>query len=149
MVEDRRPYAGDIDVADLWAQLQAGTGAVLVDVRTRAEWAFVGVPDLGSVGPAPVLAEWQRYPAMDRAPEFVAEVGAELDRRGAAPGSGTPVYFLCRSGARSAAAAAAMTAAGYGPCFNVTDGFEGPVGPDGHRGTVGGWKAAGLPWKQS
>jgi adenylosuccinate synthase len=32
--------------------------------------------------------------------------------------------------------------------FNVADGFEGPVDAEGHRGTVAGWKAEGLPWRQ-
>ena len=38
-----------------------------------------------------------------------------------------------------------MTEQGFGPCYNVAGGFEGPPDGDRHRGTVGGWKAAGLP----
>ncbi|HMT49022.1 MAG TPA: rhodanese-like domain-containing protein, partial [Dietzia sp.] len=64
-------------------------------------------------------------------------------------GPDTPVLFLCRSGARSAAAASAATAAGYGPAYNVAEGFEGDPDDTGHRGTVNGWKVAGLPWRQS
>ena len=59
-----------------------------------------------------------------------------------------PVVFLCRSGARSIAAAEAATAAGFGPAYNVLDGFEGATNTDGHRGDAG-WRAEGLPWKQS
>jgi rhodanese-related sulfurtransferase len=59
-----------------------------------------------------------------------------------------PVLFLCRSGVRSAAAAEAAARAGYAHAYNVTEGFEGPLDADGHRG-VSGWKAAGLPWRQS
>jgi len=61
----------------------------------------------------------------------------------------TPLLFLCRSGVRSAAAARAMTAAGYSTCLNVSDGFEGPMDAQGKRGSQAGWKAAGLPWRQS
>jgi len=60
-----------------------------------------------------------------------------------------PLLFLCRSGARSAAAAKAMTAAGYSTCLNVADGFEGPLDANGKRGSAAGWKATGLPWRQT
>ena len=80
-------------------------------------------------------------------PDFVAAADKAL--RGAGRGPDAPVYFICRSGARSASAAAAMTAAGYSNCFNVAGGFEGQRDEGGHRGTVDGWKAAGLPWVQS
>jgi rhodanese-related sulfurtransferase len=58
------------------------------------------------------------------------------------------VLFLCRSGGRSRNAAVAMTAAGFGSCYNVAEGFEGDKDGEGHRGRVGGWKLAGLPWRQ-
>jgi rhodanese-related sulfurtransferase len=79
---------------------------------------------------------------MARNPDFAAE----LARAGI--GKGQPLYFLCRSGARSRSAAIAMTGLGYGPCSNVAGGFEGNRDSDGHRGTVEGWKAAGCPWRQ-
>jgi rhodanese-related sulfurtransferase len=140
-------YAGDLEVGEVWNRLADDPRAVLVDVRTRAEWSFVGLPDLRPLGKAPVLIEWQSYPAMGVNPGFVQDLGEELARLGAAPDA--PVFFLCRSGVRSQAAAAAATAAGHTAAFNVAGGFEGPVGPDGHRGAVAGWKASGLPWVQS
>jgi rhodanese-related sulfurtransferase len=76
-------------------------------------------------------------------PEFVAALSSALSDKE------TPLLFLCRSGARSAAAAKAMTAAGYSTCFNVADGFEGPLDAQAKRGAAGGWKAAGLPWRQT
>jgi len=59
------------------------------------------------------------------------------------------VVFLCRSGARSRAAAIAMTAAGFAKAFNASGGFEGDLDALRHRGNNNGWKAAQLPWKQS
>jgi rhodanese-related sulfurtransferase len=59
-----------------------------------------------------------------------------------------PLYFLCRSGVRSAAAARAAAAAGFATVYNVADGFEGPPDARGHRGQVAGWKADDLPWRQ-
>jgi rhodanese-related sulfurtransferase len=140
-------YAGDVEVEEVWEQLKADPRILLVDVRTRAEWSFVGLPDLRSVGGQPALVEWQTFPAMAVNSAFVDSLRGELERRGLA--ADTPLYFLCRSGARSRSAAVAATEAGLGPAYNVAGGFEGPVGPDGHRGSIRGWKAAGLPWVQS
>ena len=139
-------YAGDVTAGDCWSVLSEDPDAFLIDVRSAAEWTFVGVPDAPADARPPVLAEWQSFPAMAVDPTFAAT----LEGRSRASG-GTPesrLYFLCRSGARSMAGAAAMTAAGFRRCFNVLDGFEGPVDADGHRGAVAGWKAAGLPWSQ-
>lgn len=140
-------YAGDLPSTEVWKALQEDKTAVLVDVRTRAEWTFVGIPDLSGIGNTPVLIEWQSYPAMDVDPGFVDNVRAALAERNAGPD--TPVYFLCRSGARSRSAATVLTQAGYTACFNISDGFEGPCDDLSHRGQVSGWKAAGLPWVQS
>jgi rhodanese-related sulfurtransferase len=134
-------YAGDVNPADAYVGLQSDAEAVLVDVRTTAEWSYVGLPDLRQIHRRVVLLEWQRFPDGVLNESFVQQLRQEDLREGA------PMYFLCRSGARSAAAAKAVTAAGLGPAYNVADGFEGHLGPDGHRG-VSGWKAAGLPWRQ-
>ena len=135
-------YAGDIDATQAWEALKNMPGAVLVDVRTRAEWNYVGVPVLEELGKQTVLVEWQTYPAGELNPTFVDDVGA------AGVGRDATLLFICRSGARSAAAAAAMTAAGYGTCYNVSGGFEGPHDQQQRRGTLDGWKARGLPWTQ-
>lgn len=136
-------YAGDVDPTEAWKMLSEDAGAVLVDVRTQAEWNFVGIPDLSGIGKTPALVQWQDYPAMSQNPDFVAAVAE------AVPDKDAPVLFLCRSGVRSRAAAIAMTAAGYRHCYNVSDGFEGNPDAGRHRGQVGGWKVAGLPWVQN
>ena len=135
-------YAGDVDVAEAWDGLRENAGAMLVDVRTRAEWNFVGVPDLSEAGKEPVLVEWQAFPAMEINASFVDAVSS------VAPDKNAPIYFLCRSGARSKSAAMAMTAVGYSACYNISDGFEGPHDAVQHRGSTAGWKARGLPWVQ-
>jgi rhodanese-related sulfurtransferase len=136
-------YAGDVSPAEAWQAVRDKGESMIIDVRTRAEWNFVGIPDLGEAGKQPLLVEWQRYPTMEANPAFVDEVRAA----GVEPGQ--PLYFLCRSGARSRAAAIAMTAAGFGPCYNIATGFEGDKDSEGHRGRSGGWKAEGLPWVQN
>ena len=134
-------YAGDVMPADAWALLQDNPDAVLVDVRTDAEWRFVGTPDLGPLDKQVQLVPWQLFPDGRPNPDFVGAVAGllEMDQ---------PVLFLCRSGVRSKAAAMALTAAGYGPCYNVAQGFEGDKDAEAHRGRTGGWKHAGLPWRQ-
>lgn len=140
-------YAGDVEPAQAWAALAGSSLAVLVDVRTVAEWNFVGIPDLSALDRSVVLVEWQRYPAMDVNDRFLGELEESL--AGLGLGREAEVYFLCRSGGRSQSAAIAATAGGYAAAFNVAGGFEGALGPDRHRGCVGGWKASGLPWIQS
>ena len=136
-------YAGDVAPATAWKILSEQKDAVLIDVRTRPEWNFVGLPDLEPLAKKPALVEWQVFPSMQPNPDFVTALSGAFANKDA------PLLFLCRSGARSAAAAKAMTAAGYSTCLNVADGFEGPLNAEAKRGSAGGWKAAGLPWRQT
>ncbi|AII08946.1 MULTISPECIES: rhodanese-like domain-containing protein [Rhodococcus] len=136
-------YAGDITPEHAWELLRENPDAVLVDVRTDAEWKYVGVPDTTSLGRKTVLIEWVSYPTGTRNDNFVDQ----LKEAGIAGGENAPVIFLCRSGQRSIGAAEAATAAGIGPSYNVLDGFEGGLDAEGHRGAVG-WRALGLPWRQ-
>ncbi len=135
-------YAGDITALDTWQRLVDDPEAVLVDVRTRAEWTFVGVADLSSLGREVVYVEWNRIDGTHNE-RFVED----LQAAGVTPGD-RPVFFLCRSGNRSVGAAEVATAAGIAPAYNVSDGFEGDLDENRHRG-VTGWRAAGLPWAQS
>jgi rhodanese-related sulfurtransferase len=140
-------YAGDVSAEEAYEILGREPKAQLVDVRTRAEWSYVGIPDLSGLGKETILAEWQRYPTMDVATDFVDHLERELERRSV--GREDPVLFLCRSGARSLSAAQAMLAAGWKGARNVSAGFEGPANAERHRGTLEGWKASTLPWIQS
>jgi rhodanese-related sulfurtransferase len=140
-------YAGDLQASETWELLQNEPQARLVDVRTSAEWGFVGTPDLSGLGREVLCVEWQRYPSMAVNSDFVAETKGALQRAGA--NADTPLVFLCRSGARSRAAAMAMTNAGFSRAYNLAGGFEGDLDAERHRGTNNGWKASGLPWRQS
>jgi rhodanese-related sulfurtransferase len=136
-------YAGDITPQQAWKLLGENPDAVLVDVRTEAEWRFVGVPDLSSLGREVVYTEWNRLDGTHN-DNFVAELADQLpDAAG-----DRPVIFLCRSGNRSISAAEAATEAGIAPSYNVLDGFEGHLDAENHRGGSG-WRAIGLPWKQT
>ncbi|MBL8700936.1 MAG: rhodanese-like domain-containing protein [Alphaproteobacteria bacterium] len=141
-------YAGDLSPQDAWKLLQADPAAVLVDVRSRPEWSFVGVPDLSSIGKKPVLVSWQHWGVGPQGPAMTPNATFAQDLAGAGVAPGAPVIFLCRSGARSRAAAIAVTQLGYARAYNLTGGFEGSHDSSRHRGRVDGWKAAGLPWGQ-
>jgi rhodanese-related sulfurtransferase len=139
-------YAGDISVSDAWEMLKSNPAAQIVDVRTAAEWNYVGLPDTSSLGRKVHTVEWQSFPSGQPNAAFVGEAVQAL---GAAATPETPVLFLCRSGVRSRAAAIAMTRAGFTHAYNIAGGFEGDLDGERHRGKSNGWKAAGLPWKQS
>jgi len=134
-------YAGDVTPCDAYAAVSGDGEALLLDCRTRAEWTYVGTPDLSGCGRETAFVEWQVFPDGSVNQYFVEQA------RAAGVRPGRPVYVICRSGVRSIAAAEALTAAGFGPAYNVLDGFEGPHDPHGHR-TLGGWKNDGLPWRQ-
>lgn len=127
------PYAGALTPAEAFALMQAG--AKLVDVRTKPELQYVGRV------PGSVLVEWQTYPANARNPDFLEQLGDAVK-------PGDTLMFLCRSGVRSHGAAAVAAQAGFADSYNVLEGFEGNKDAEQHRGTLGGWRKAGLPWVQ-
>src|ERR1700721_3722480 len=94
--EDDRGVAGDLSVEDAYAMLAKEENAALVDVRTEPEWQFVGVPDLAALGKKAIFRQWQTYPAMEVATDFVPGLVGELERRGADKSS--RVIFFCRWG---------------------------------------------------
>jgi rhodanese-related sulfurtransferase len=135
-------YAGDISSREAWEILNREPDAVLVDVRTEPEWAFVGLPDLSALEKRTVCLCWQAYPDM----RINSGFAQELEGLGVSPER--TILLICRSGVRSRHAAVALTAEGYRRCYNVAGGFEGPHDAEQHRGATDGWKAAGLPWRQ-
>jgi rhodanese-related sulfurtransferase len=128
------PYAGALTPSEAHELMKAG--AKLVDVRTKPEIHYVGRV------PGSLFVEWQTWPGGKPNPEFLAELAD-------AAAKDEPVMFLCRSGARSHAAAQAAMSAGWKETYNVLEGFEGDKDPQGHRNSVNGWRKAGLPWTQS
>lgn len=131
------PYEGALTPAEAHALWRDAPGAMLVDVRTRAEWDYVGRI------PGAVEIELLTYPGGRSNPSFAEELATRIDDKQA------PVMFICRSGGRSHNAAMLATQIGYRACYNVLEGFEGDRDPEGHRNTKGGWRVAGLPWTQS
>ena len=139
----------EIDPLGAWEIIETDPDAVLIDVRSQAEWSFVGVPDLSELGKATITVEWAQFPGMSKNPHFVVALTEQIGT----PPKG-PLLFLCRSGVRSLHAARAVRQHfdGLGEavvCINVAEGFEGDLDVDGHRGRLGGWRFHGLAWRQS
>ena len=135
-------YAGNLTPQESWDILEKDENSYLVDCRTSAEWAFVGVPDLESIKKKVIFIEWQTFPIMEKNPKFLKEISDNISNKE------SKIIFLCRSGARSRSAAEFLTSQGYENCYNCSDGFEGTHNETGHRGRISGWKFADLPWKQ-
>ena len=129
------PYSGALTPAEAHEVWRNAPGAKLVDVRTRAEWDYVGRI------PGAIEIELLTYPSNRPNTAFVSELEGKVDRS-------APVLFICRSGGRSHNAAILAKQAGYNTTYNVLEGFEGDKDEQGHRNTIGGWRAAALPWTQ-
>ncbi len=127
-------YAGDIAPQLAWAWFSSGE-AVLVDVRSDAERAWVGFV------PGAVALAWKQWPGM------VMNAAFDENLKAAVP-AGKKVVLLCRSGVRSIAAAQRATELGL-VAYNILEGFEGDPDDHAHRGQQGGWRFHGLPWQQS
>lgn len=133
-VHPAQGYAGDISPDAAYQWWQSG-GAVLVDVRCDAEREWVGfIP-----GAAP--AAWKQWPAMALNPHFDAQLQAAVP-------VGKKALLLCRSGVRSIAAARRAAELGL-EAYNILEGFEGNPDEQAHRGSTGGWRMRGLPWRQN
>lgn len=160
------PIVDEVDPLTAYRLLESRSDAVLIDVRTRAEWSFVGLPDVSATGRPLWLVEWAGFPDMAANPGFLDTLmqrirgqaeGDQGDDRGDDAGANQPperLLFICRSGQRSMAAARAvaeaLAAEGVAArCSNVAEGFEGELDSRGQRGRLNGWKARGLPWRQT
>lgn len=126
-------YAGDVTPETALEWWQRGAG-VLVDVRTDAEREWVGFV------PGAVPLAWKQWPGMAMNTAF------DDGLRAAVP-PGAKALLLCRSGVRSIAAAKRATELGI-EAYNILEGFEGDPDEHGHRGSRGGWRLRGLPWRQ-
>lgn len=136
------------------AQLLENPDAVLVDVRSRAEVAFLGLPRRTNVHMPymvmPMMGEFDAKKggyALEINPDFPRAFRDYAEANGIT--AGTPIVLICRSGTRSARAADVLFEMGYRNVYSILDGFEGDKakdGPDKGKRSLNGWKNAGLDW---
>jgi rhodanese-related sulfurtransferase len=127
----------NLEPQQAWAFLQQNPSAVLIDVRSKVEHAFVGHP------PGAIHIAWKEAPGWQVNPDFVNEV------RRIVSNPATPILLLCRSAQRSLDAGRSLEAVGYQKLINIAQGFEGQLDQNKHRGFIDGWRFHGLPWEQS
>ncbi len=149
---ERGLYLTAVDAFDMVSEDPAKV--LFIDVRTRGELQFIGMPALVDAN-VPILIEavplqwdaaasgFKLVPNLD----FVAAVDKRLAQKGLARDA--PVVVICQGGLRAVRAVNLLTQAGYATAYTVIDGFEGdPVaeGPAKGQRLVNGWRNAGLPW---
>ena len=138
-----------ISAIDTLKALQTNLQSILIDVRTQAEFDFVGFVDLSKIDAKMILLPWRTYPDMAIDGTFTEQLSTSVAKIFSSSNPSTiNLFFLCRSGVRSLEAAIAMSNVGYN-CYNIVGGFEGSINSFGHRGCVDGWKANNLPWRQN
>ncbi len=136
-------YAGDITPEEAWKLLNDDPEAVLVDCRTDAEWRFVGVADLSSLERDVVYVEWNSTDGRHN-DGFVDDLVAVGRRH---PATGRWCSCVAPATARSAPPRPRPKRVSRRPTTCWTD-SKATSTSDKHRGRTG-WKAVGLPWKQS
>ncbi len=139
-------YKGDVTSLQAWDMLKNSKGGQLVDVRTNAEWHYVGTPDLRPIHKDVIMLQWRILPDMVINENFINDLSARLHTCNYQEFD--PLIFICRTGGRSMEAGQYVSSFGYKNCFNLSDGFEGSLDSRGHRGRISGWKASGLSWRQ-
>jgi rhodanese-related sulfurtransferase len=139
-------FAGDLTPTEAWDLLSTQPKAQLVDVRTEAEWASIGIADLQKLGKSSLCISWRELPGMTVNESFFQELSSALKQRDLP--HNIPLLFLCKTGGRSTEAAHFAAEQGYGPCYNIANGMEGDADASGERGNINGWKASNLPWGQ-
>lgn len=138
----------EIEPKEAFEKLQNEENTVLIDVRTDAEFTFVGQIDLSSINKDVILLPWKIFPAMNVNARFQMILERNLQEKFGENAKNAQLIFICRSGGRSYEAASFIESLGYKNCFNLTGGFEGDLDSKGHRSNINGWKANNLPWRQ-
>ena len=129
----------EVNPKQAWKILQENPNAILLDVRSKVEFDYVGHP-VGAVH-----VPLQEFPDWQTDPDFSQKV---IELLGTASRDVT-VLTICRSGKRSMLAAQLLEEQGYKHTVNITEGFEGNPDENRHRGNVNGWRFHGLPWEQT
>ena len=132
----------NITSIECFNKLSEISNSYLIDIRTKPEWEFIGVPDLSSLNKKTIFISWHMYPEMKINSLFENQITESNIKKN------DNLFLICRSGSRSSDAAEFLTSHGFTNCFNVKDGFEGEIGPNHQRSTINGWKYCKLPWKQ-
>ena len=123
-----------------YQKLKENKDAILIDCRTEQEWINIGVPDLSAINKSVLKIELVRQDQSVNH-DFIEQVEEYASHK-------NPLYLICRSGARSAAACKILLKAGFNDVTNVAEGFEGHSYQEENLKIIEGWKSHSLPWKK-
>lgn len=152
---------------EAYDMLNAVPDTYLIDIRTRAEYQFVGHPISAYLFPYMFMTkefvksdEKHAYRFNVKNEAFIEEISKVFRKT-------DNLFIICRDGMRSALAAKELVEAGFKNIYDVEDGFEGPEFPTfkdsnrhkfyrqiakrnkihgfNHRRHYG-WQWWGLPW---
>lgn len=129
----------EVNPKQAWKILRENPNAVLLDVRSKVEFDYVGHPVDAVHVPIQEAPDWQTDP------DFAQKVIERLDEAS----RDATVLTICRNGKRSMLAAQLLEAQGYKDTVNIAEGFEGDPDENRHRGNLNGWRFHGLPWEQT
>ena len=130
----------ELSPTDVYHAITENENSLLLDCRTRAEWVYVGIPDIRLTKAQLALIEWTDITGQQNL-NFVNQCREQAS-------TDTAIFVICRSGARSAAACMSLVQNGFENVCNVSEGFEGDLDNQNHRSRVNGWKYHKLPWHQ-
>lgn len=152
----RTPQALYLSAQEAFELRSSGQNVVLIDVRTREEAMYLGMPTTADalipfMNIDPHVWDPKRNAfRLVMNDEFESGLNDFLHSRGLDADS--VIVLLCREGRRSARAAKFLNQLGYSNVYTVVDGFEGDMAQSGahkDKRMVNGWKNAGLPWTYS
>jgi rhodanese-related sulfurtransferase len=119
----------DILSIEAYDMLNTVPNTYLIDVRTRAEYQFIGHPPTAYLFPyyfwngtlAKKGENWE-YQFSVKNKSFVDEISKKYQKT-------NNLLIICRDGTRSILAARDLIKSGFKNVYNVRDGFEGPYFP--------------------
>ncbi len=149
--------AADIAISaeETYAKIRnAEPNVLFIDVRDPVEIMFVGFTDAVHANIPFLLVDRTQWNAergvfrLYQNPDFVAQIKAELDKRGM--GTDAEIITMCRSGSeRGEPSADFLRENGFPNARYVIDGFQGAAIKDGPQAGFrlkNGWQNSGLPW---
>jgi rhodanese-related sulfurtransferase len=108
----------------------------LIDVRSIAEYVFIGHPEMAYNIPLMFWSEKQQKLILNE--NFLTNIESRFKRDDI-------LIFICRSGGRSLKTATMAKQSGFINVFSVKEGFEGQKDKKGYR-SINGWKNSELPY---
>eukprot|EP01080_Neovahlkampfia_damariscottae_P011299 gene11299-4110_t len=138
----------DITPQDTLKILMADKNSFLIDIRTDAEWMWVGKPEIPTTPwkSEPIFVQFLYHPNRNLNPNFFEEVLSKL-KKSPRFKPDSKLFFLCCCASRSVKASKMFKEKGYN-AYNILYGFDGPANQDRQRGKVDGWRFRNLPWYQ-